>query len=73
MFPLVPFLLIATLIGSVVGLGWYESLKPHEKEEANRLAVSYAKQLYGRAIEDLTENELKHVHDTVKRHFIRVV
>lgn len=68
----IPFIgLVAAMLAAGAGytLYWYEQLSAAEKAEADRLAIQYAKQLYGKALHELTTSQLGQIHDLVKRHF----
>ena len=55
-----------------MGLGslcWYGSLTQEERAEADQIAGTYAKRLYGRAVEELTERLSSHATHLTKQHF----
>jgi hypothetical protein len=51
------------------GLCWYGNLTEEEQAEADQIAATYAKRLYGKALEELTERQSSHVASLTKRHF----
>ena len=55
--------------GAGYTLYWYTQLPAAEKAEADRLAVEYAKQLYSKALHELTSSQLGQVYNLVKKHF----
>jgi hypothetical protein len=59
------FSAIATALG-LYGLWWYQNLTPAERKEADGLLVDYAQQLYGKALDQLTSDQLTRVQDLVK-------
>jgi hypothetical protein len=59
--------LVAALGG--YGLLWYHNLSKAEQEEADRLAVNYARQLYSKSLDQLTSHQLDRVHELVKGRF----
>jgi len=68
----IPFFgLMAAMLAAGAGyaLYWYEQLSAAEKAEADRLAVEYAKQIYNKALDQLTSSQLARICDLVKRHF----
>ena len=48
---------------------WYETLSREEREEADRLACEYAKQLYNLKLNQLSHSQKSIINDLVKRHF----
>ncbi len=59
---------VAAALG-LFGLYWYDNLSREEKEEADRMAEEYAKNLYGRAVDQLTASQLTRVRELVKGNF----
>jgi hypothetical protein len=59
---------IAAALG-VYGLYWYENLTKEDRAEADRLAVKYAKDIYGKGLSALTSAQLSQVQGLVKGHF----
>jgi len=69
MFPIIGFAAaIATATGAY-GLYWYHSLSKEEQEKADRTALGYAQELYGKGLSELTARQLQHVHDLVKKDY----
>jgi hypothetical protein len=58
---IVPLLALATILGGVVTLAWYSRLGKEEKEKADRRAGEYARQLFGKHLDQLTAAEAKTV------------
>lgn len=50
----------------VFTLAWYFKLPMAERAEADRLAIEYAKHLYGKGVHELTSHQMNWVHDLVK-------
>jgi hypothetical protein len=53
------------------GLCWYGNLTEEEQAEADRITATYAKRLYGKAVEELTERQSSQVARLTKQHFER--
>jgi len=51
------------------GLHWYGNLTEEEQAKADQITATYAKRLYGRAVEELTERQSSHVACLTKQHF----
>ncbi len=47
-------------------LAWYFKLPMAERAEADRLAIEYARQFYGKAMHQLTSSQMSWIHDLVK-------
>ena len=71
MFPIIPVLAIIALVGSGGTLIWYDKLNKEQKETANRIAMNYAWQLYGKAVNELTKDQASHVARLTKQHFMK--
>jgi len=69
MFPIIPVLAIIAFVGSSGTLIWYGKLSKEEKQAADRMAINYARQLYGKAVDELTKDEASYVASLTKRHF----
>ena len=69
MFPLIPLLALAAIFGGGVTLAWYSNLSPEDQESADRIACEYARDIYQKSLEDLTEAQADYVHALTKRHF----
>ncbi len=67
MFPLIPVMCAGSIIAGFLGLEWYCSQSKERQEEADRLAAHYAKLLYSKGIESLTQQQLKVVGSHVAR------
>ena len=68
MLPLIP---LAALLGIGTGAcvwAWYEQLTQADKETADRLAASYAQQLFGVTVDKLTDAQARTVAGRVKSH-----
>jgi hypothetical protein len=70
MFPLIPLLAIAAMLGGGATLLWYDKLSKQEQEEADRIACGYAKELFGKTMKELTRTEANRVAMLTKRHFV---
>jgi hypothetical protein len=68
-FPIIPLLALAAILGGGFTLVWYDELSKEQKEEADRIAADYAKQLYGKSMRELTRAQGNHVVALTKRHF----
>ena len=69
MLPLIP--VVAGLL-SVCGIGslfWYYNLSDTDRRKADALAEQIAYELYGVAVDKLTEAQARQVHARVKSHF----
>ena len=67
MFPLIPILCIAALIGGAGGLAWYESLSKDEQEKADKLAGELAWNLYQKSLKNLSRDQAENVAAMVQR------
>jgi hypothetical protein len=69
MFPVIPLLGgLASLLG-VGTLVWYYNLSHDERAEADRLTARFARELYQKAVDDLSRSEARIVHDRVRAYF----
>ncbi len=68
-FPIIPLLALAAILGGGFTLVWYDELSKEQKEEADRIAADYAKQLYGKSMRELTRAQGNHVVALTKQHF----
>ena len=66
-FPLIPLMAIAAILGGTGALAWYSRLSQEEKDEADRKANEYARQLFNKALDELTARQATQVHERVKR------
>ncbi len=62
MFPLIPFLAIAAIVGGLFTLGWYSRLSKEEKRRADTLAMQW----FGRQFQQLAKNQQKQIQDHMK-------
>jgi hypothetical protein len=69
MIPLIPIVALMAILGGGVTLMWYDNLSEEEKENADRIAGGYAKQLYNASLENLTDEQAKRVAALTQRHF----
>lgn len=69
-FPIIPLLAIAAILGGTGTFVWYSSLSREEQEEADRKANEYAIALFSKRLDELTEAQAKQIHDKVKREFL---
>ena len=69
MFPLIPLLGLTGLLGGAGSLIWYSQLSKEDKARADRIAESYAGDLFDKARWQLTRSEEKHVRKLTKREF----
>lgn len=51
MFPLIPILAIAAIVGGIATLSWYTSLSRKEQEQADALAMKW----FGKRFQELAE------------------
>jgi hypothetical protein len=68
----IPLVEIVSAICVALGLGglyWYSTLTEEQRAEADQIAATYAKRLYGKAVEELTEQQSSHVAHLTKQHF----
>jgi hypothetical protein len=68
-FPIIPLLALAAILGGSVTLAWYDELSKEQKEEADRIAANYAKELYGKSMKELTKAQTNNVVSLTKGHF----
>jgi hypothetical protein len=59
MFPLIPLLAIAAIIGGVATLSWYSSLSSDEQKKADLLAMKW----FGKQFQQLAETQQKQIKD----------
>jgi hypothetical protein len=71
MFPLIRLLALIAILGGGVTLAWYNQLTREQQQEADRIAAGYAKQLYSKAIDQLTKDQANHVARLTKQHFTK--
>lgn len=70
MFPIVPILALIAIFGGGATLLWYDNLSQQEKDRANRLTMQYAKELFGKTVNELTSAEASRIHALVRGHFV---
>ena len=66
MLPLIPFLALLAIGTGTATLFWYEDLTREQKEEANRLTTKYARELYGKTVKQLSEQQANRVQTLVR-------
>jgi hypothetical protein len=71
MFPLIPLFALIAIFGGGATLLWYDELSKEQKQEADRLAGNYARQIYGKAIDELSKDQAGHVARMTKQHFAK--
>jgi len=59
---------VCTAMG-LYGLYRYHGLSKEKRAEADRVAVSFARELYGKALDQLTSQQVSRVNEVVKGHF----
>lgn len=69
MFPIIPFLAIAAIIGGIATLSWYSKLSPEEKREANKKMNQLAIKLYARNYDLLNQEQKKVVSNQIRKEF----
>jgi hypothetical protein len=69
MFPFVPVIALIAILGGGATLVWYDQLNKEEKEKADRIASDYARRIYHKSLEDLSEDQAKRVAALTQRHF----
>ena len=65
-FPIIPLLAIAAILGGAGTLAWYSRLSQAEKDKADRKANEYARQLFHKALDELTARQATQVHEQVR-------
>jgi hypothetical protein len=68
-FPVIPLLALAGLLGSGYTLYWYSRLEKDQQEEADRVAGRYALALFGKQLDQLTAEQARRVHALTQGHF----
>ena len=69
MFPIIPLLALFAICGGGVTLVWYDQLSKEEQQKADSIAAGYAKEIFNKALADLTQEQAKHVAMLTKQHF----
>jgi hypothetical protein len=69
MFPIIRLLAIIAVVGGSGTLIWYQKLSKEEQQAADRIAMNYARQLYGKAVNELTKDQASYVASLTKQHF----
>jgi hypothetical protein len=64
MFPIIPLLALAGIIGGVSALAWYSSLDSAEQVEADRKAMAW----FGRRFKELSDAQQARIRDELNRH-----
>lgn len=67
MFPIIPLLAIAAIIGGVTTLSWYSSLSREEQIAADRRMNQLAIQWFRRKFHDLNEDQKAQIEKQVKK------
>ncbi len=67
--PMIPLLALIAIVGGGAALLWYDQLSKEEQQRADRIACGYARDVYGKAMKELTEAEASHVTMLTERHF----
>jgi hypothetical protein len=71
MFPFIPLAALIAIFGGGAALLWYDQLSEKQKQEADRLAAAYGKQLYGKAVDQLSREQASHVARMTEQHFAK--
>ena len=66
-FPIVPILAIAAVLGGGGTLVWYKRLSPGDRGKADIKANEYAQNLFHKALDELSKSEARQVHNKVKK------
>ena len=66
-FPIIPILAIAALVGGVGTLVWYTSLPKSERESVDQRANEIAMDVFGEALDRLTSRQAKEVLARVRQ------
>jgi hypothetical protein len=61
MFPLIPLLAIAAIVGGVATLTWYSNLSKDEQKHADTLAMQW----FGKRFQQLAEHQKKQIKDSM--------
>lgn len=59
MFPIIPLLAVAAIIGGVCTLSWYSQLSRAEQKRANSLALKW----FGRQFQQLSQRQQQQIKD----------
>ena len=62
MFPLIPLLAIAAIIGGIATLSWYSNLSRAEQIQADRMAMQW----FGKRFQQLAEYQQKQIKDRMQ-------
>ncbi|QVL30812.1 hypothetical protein KIH39_18415 [Telmatocola sphagniphila] len=68
-FPIVPLISTVCAALGLGGLYWYYQLSKEEQQEADRIAMGYARSLYNKTVEELTSSEIDKIRALTKSHF----
>jgi hypothetical protein len=68
-FPIIPLLALFAVFGGGATLIWYDQLSKDEQKKADGIACGYAKQLFGKTMQELTRAEADHIAMLTQRHF----
>lgn len=69
MFPIIPLLCIAGIVGGALGIAWYENLEPEKQAAADEYAAQLAHKLYDKALDELAHHQVEVIHRLVKQKF----
>ena len=61
MFPIIPLVCAAGFIASACGMAWYGTLPEEEQTKADKLAASFAWQLFQTSVDNLTHEQAETV------------
>jgi hypothetical protein len=65
-FPIIPILAIVAMLGSGGTLVWYKRLSSEDREKADMKANEYAKNVYNKALDELSKPEARQINKQVK-------
>jgi hypothetical protein len=68
MFPIIPLLALAGILGGGGTLLWYDAQSKEKQQEADRLAADYANQLFGKTVDELSKDEAGLVASLTEQH-----
>lgn len=69
MFPVVPLLSLAGIVGGAVSLAWYHRLSPAQKAEADRVAAEYAWEEFRKRMTELAAPQARQVLSYARSQF----
>jgi len=68
-FPIIPILAIAAILGGGSILIWYKRLSPEDREKADMKANKCAQNIYNKALDELSKSEARQINKQVKEGF----